>query len=212
MDSSLKWFDDYKFVAVIRAASADDAEAMIKAASEGGIRIFEISLQTSQAIRLIENYSKKDNYLFGAGTVTDGEMAQRAINAGAKFISSHYTDKDVITVAKNKDIFVIQGASTPTEAVNAFHLGADLVNIYPASFLGGPAYLKFLRGPLPFLKLAASGDITADNAFDYLKYTSAVYLDKALFDKSLVRSHSWSEIKLRAKQLTQRLDSLKVSR
>ena len=56
MDQTLKWFEDYKFVVVIRTSSADDAEAMIKAAISGGIRIFEISMHTAQATRLIETF------------------------------------------------------------------------------------------------------------------------------------------------------------
>ncbi len=208
----LKWFEEHKLIAIIRSSSADDAESMIKAATAGGFHLFEISMQTPQAIRLIEQYSKKEAFLFGAGTVTDGEMAQRAIKAGAKFLSSHYTDRDVINVAKNNDSFVIQGALTPTEAVEAYQLGVDLVKIYPAEISGGPAYIKTLRGPLPFLKLVASGGITLENCFDYLKYSFAVTLGKGLFDKALVRSNSWSEITERARQFNQKLEALKVSK
>ncbi len=83
---TLKWFEEYKLIAVVRSGSAEDAEEMIKAATIGGFHLFEISMQTPQAVRLIETYSKKEGFLFGAGSVTDGEMAQRAINAGAKFL------------------------------------------------------------------------------------------------------------------------------
>ena len=212
MDQTLKWFEDYKFVVVIRTSSADDAEAMIKAAISGGIRIFEISMHTAQATRLIETLTKKDTILGGAGTVTDGEMAQRAINAGAKFLSSHHTNRDVINVAKHNEKFIIQGACTLTEAMTATEWGADLIKIYPAGLLGGPSYLKSLRGPMPSLKLMAAGDVTLESAFEYLKYCVAVSVGKAVCEKSLIRAHSWSEITDRAKQLTQKLDSLKVSK
>ena len=213
MDQTLKWFEEAKLVAVIRSSSSEDAEEMIKAALQGGFRIFEISMQTPQAIKLLENYSKKENVLFGAGTVTDGEMAQRAINAGAKFLASQYTDRDVINVAKNNDSFVIQGALTPTEAFNAHQFGADLVQIYPAGVLGGPAYIKFLRGPMPFIKFAADGaDITPENLLDYLKHCLCVMLGNSLFDKPLVRSNKWSEIVDRARHFTQKLEALKVTK
>ena len=212
MDAPMKWFEEHKFVALIRSGSADDAEAMIKAAAAGGLRIFDISAQTPQAIRLIETYSKKDNYFVGAGSVLDGEMAQRAINAGAKFLSNPYTDRDVINVAKNNNTFVIAGATTPTEAFNAWQFGADLVKIYPAGLAGGPAYLKAIRGPLPFLKLIAGGDVTVENAPEYLKHCVAVSVGKSLFDKALIRSDKWSEITERAKQFTQKLESLKVAK
>ena len=214
MDQSqkLKFFEDYKFIATIRCGSAEDAEAMIKAASNGGVRIFEISVFTPQVSRLIENFSRKDNFLFGAGGITDGEMAQRVLSAGAAFISSYYTDHDVISVAKNNDSFVIQGALTATEAVSAYQRGADMVSIYPADFAGGPDYIRSIRGPLPFLKLIADGGVTLDNAFEYLKSCVAVNVSKALFDRSLIRSDNWSEITERAKLLTQKLEALRVTK
>ncbi len=212
MDPTFKWFEDYKWIAVIRSSSSADAEAMIKAAADGGFHLFEISMQTAQATKLLEGYSKKEGLLFGAGTVTDGEMAQRAVNAGAKFISSPYLDPEVVNVAKHNDIFVIQGIMTPTEAVHAHRLGVDLIQIYPAPLLGGPAYLRALRGPFPFLKLTAAGDIPLETAFDYLKYSVAISFDKTLFDKALVRANNWTEITERAKQLTQKLEALKVSK
>ena len=212
MDQTLKWFEDYKFSAVVRSGSAEDAEKMIKAALNGGFRLFEVSMQTPQALKLIESYSKKDGCCFGAGAVMDGEMAQRAVNAGAKFLSSLYTDDEIVNVAKNNDVFVIQGASTPTEAFNAYQYGADLVRIFPAGVVGGPAFLKSLRNALPFVKLMASGDVTLENAGEYLKHCVAVSVGKGVFDKALVRSDNWSEITERAKQFTQKLESLKVAK
>lgn len=212
MDETLKFFEENKFVAVIRTSSNEDAEELLKAVTEGGIKIMEITMAVPQATRLIENWSKKEGLLVGAGTVTDGEMAQRAINAGAKFLASHYTDREVISVGKNNGTFLIQGAVTPSEAVNAWQHGVDLVNIYPAQFFGGPAYLKSIKGPLPFIKLMASGDITLENAFDYLRYACAVALSHPFLDKSLIRSNNWAGITEQARQLTQKLESLKVSK
>lgn len=212
MDQIQKWFEDSKMIAVIRCGSAEDAEAMIKSAAAGGFRIFEISMQTPQAIKLLESNSKKEGLLFGAGTVTDGEIAQRAINAGAKFLSSQYTDRDVISVAKNNDSFVIQGAFTATEVMNAYQAGADLIQIYNAGFAGGPHYLKSLREIFPFIKLVALGGVSFENGFEYLKHCIAISLRKALFDKSLIRSDNWSEITERAKQFTQKLETLKLTK
>ncbi len=212
MDETLKFFEENKFVAVIRTSSHEDAEEMLKAVTTGGIKIVEITMTIPQATRLIENWSKKEGLLVGAGTVTDGEMAQRAINAGARFVTSHYTDRDVVSVGKNNNTFLIQGAATPTEAVNAWQTGADLVNLYPAELLGGPSYVKALKGPLPFIKFLASGEITLENAFEYLKYACAVALNHSFFDKALIRANNWTEIAERTRQLTQKLESLKVSK
>lgn len=212
MNETLKFFEENKFIAVIRTSSNGDAEELLKTVTGAGIKIVEITMTVPQATKLIESWSKKEGLLVGAGTVTDGEMAQRAINAGAKFLSSHYTDRDVINVAKNNDTFLIQGAATPTEVMNAWQLGVDLVKIYPVNAFGGPNYLRALKGPLPFVKLIASGHITSEDAFEYLKYSTAVALNQSFFDKSLIRSNSWTEIGDRTRQLVQKLESLKVSK
>ena len=210
MDETLKFFEENEFVAVVRTGSDEDAEEVLKAVTAGGAKILEITMSIPQATRLIESWSKKEGLLVGAGTVTDGEMAQRAINAGAKFLDSHYTDREVISVGKNNGTFLIQGAVTPSEAVNAWQQGADLIKIYPAEAFGGPRYLKSLKGPLPFIKLMASGEITLDDAFDYLKYACGVAITQPILDKALIRAHNWQEITDRVHQLTQKLETLKV--
>lgn len=208
----LKYLEEHKLIVDLRSSSGEDAEAMIQAALQGGLRVFEISMQTAQCFRLLENYSKKEDCLFGAGGITDGEMAQRAINAGARFVASSYTDRDVITVAKHNDVFVIQGALTPTEAMNAYQLGADVIRIFPVKFSGGPEYVKLLRSSFPFLKLIAHGGITMENTFVFLKDCIAVAVGETLFDRSLLRADNWAEIADRARQLSQKLETLKATK
>lgn len=212
MHTVLKWFDDYKFIACIRSSSPADAEVMMKAAMDGGFRMFEIAVTTPQAFRLIETYAKKENLLVGAGGIPDGEVAQRAVNAGAEFLSSNYTDREIINVAHHNDRFVIQGAATPTEALLAHQYGADCVKFFPATFIGGPDYLRALRESLPFVKWVAEGGIDQVNAFEYLKYCMGVFFDRTLYDRNLVRQDNWTEITERAKRLTQKLESLKLAK
>ncbi len=212
MSVKLKLIEENKLIAVIRSSSADDAEEMIKAALAGGFRIFEVSMQTPQATRIIEAYAKKDGVLVGA-SVTDGEMAQRAIKAGAEFVSTPYTDREVISVAKHNGCFVIQGALTPTEIVNAYQLGADLVMVNPIASSGGPQYLKSLRNALPSqTKLIVAGGVNLDSVFDYLKDSVAVCVKQSLFERPLVRTDNWQQITERARQFSEKLETIKVSR
>lgn len=207
----LSLIDDNKLLAFIRSSQAEDAESIIKALIDGGIRLFQISVNVPQAFKLIENYSKQEGVLVGAGSVVDGEVAQRAIHAGARFIMSPYTDKDVILVCKNNNSVVIQGAVTPTEVISAMGLGVDLVEVYPVSAFGGPAYIKALKGPLPFTKLVPSGGITVDNVTDYLKLgVSAVVLGGDVIEKSLIRANNWDAIRERAQILSEKLESMRA--
>lgn len=212
MQDIQNYFDQNKLVAVIRSGVVSPAEEMIKAAMAGGFRIFEISMLTPQVERLIEMFSRQKDVLVGAGAVTDGEMAWRAIRAGARFLSSPFTERDVITVAKNNDVFVIQGALTPTEVKNAQHMGADMIKIYPAATAGGPAYIKSVKAAFPSVKIVAAGGITLNDAFEYFKDAAAVCVGASLFEKPLVRSDNWERITEKARQFSNKLETLKVSR
>lgn len=208
----LKMIEENKLIAVIRSSSPKDAEAMISAAMDGGFRIFEISLQTPQVIRFLETYSRKEDFLFGAGSITDGEAAQRVINAGAQFVSTPYTDREVINVAKNNHTFVIQGALTPTEVIQAYEFGADAVMVYPVSYSGGPQYLRALRNAVPFRKLIAAGGVQLESVFEYLKDSIAVCIKQSLFERPLVRQDNWKEITERARLFNRKLETIKNSR
>lgn len=213
MDETLKFFEEHKIVAVIRASEHSDADAIAKALVDGGIKIIEITPNVPQATKLIESLSKQNQVLIGYGSATDAEQAHRAINAGARFVSSHYSDKNLFTVCKNNNAFVIQGAATPTEAIEAYNLGVDLIKIYPANFLGEAPYVKRLRQSFPFLRLVPSGGVSLDNFLDYIKVgATACAIGRSLCDKTLIRAHQWAEISERARQLTQKLEFLKVPR
>lgn len=213
MDDPLKFFEEQKIIAVIRAGEHSDADAIAKALIDGGIKIIEITPSVPQFTKLIENLAKLNQVLVGLGSATDGEQAYRAINVGAQYVSSHYTDKNIFTVCKNNNAVVIQGAATVTEAIEAYNLGIDLIKIYPINFLGEVPYINRLRRSFPFLKLVPSGGVTLDNFLDYIKAgATACVIGRNLCDKGLIRAHQWTEITERAKQFTQKLESLKVAR
>ena len=208
-----KVFEEHKIIAVVRASEHGDADAIAKALIDGGIKILEVAPTVPQASKLIESLSKIDGILVGMGSVTDGEQAYRAINSGAKFISSHYIDKNIFIACKNNNAFVIQGASTVNEAMEAYNTGVDLIKIYPANFLGEVAFINRLRRSFPFLKLLPSGGVNLENFVEYIKGgATACVVGRSLCDKSHIRAHQWSEITEHAKQFVQKLEGLKVPR
>lgn len=210
MEDTAKFFDDNKIIGVVRASESGDAEAIAKALIDGGIKILELNPNVPQCFKLIESLSKNTQIIVGLGSITDGEQAFRGINAGARYISTHYIDRNIFTVCKNNNAFVLQGASTVNEAIEAHQLGVDLIKIYPANFLGEAPFINRLRRSFPFLKLVPCGGITLENFLDYIKAgATACVIGRSLSDKSLIRAHQWTEITERAKQLVQKLDSLR---
>ena len=213
-EQTFKFIDDQKIIAMVRVTQNEDTEKVISALKKGGIRAIEISETVPNVFKAIESASKDNDLVVGIGNVLNGEDAQRAINAGAKFISCPFTSDDIVSVAKNSGTLIMQGAATPTEAVFAqTDLAAEFVRIFPADLIGGPAFIKVLRSTFPFLKLIPQGGINLDNVLDYFKSgAEAVALGGSLIEKSWVRAHDWESITGRAKQFVEKIDSLKAVR
>jgi 2-dehydro-3-deoxyphosphogluconate aldolase / (4S)-4-hydroxy-2-oxoglutarate aldolase len=156
-------------VPVIRASNVEEARAAVEAVSAGGIPIVEITMTVPDAIKVIRSVVEQhgNHVLTGAGTVLTGEQAKACIDAGAQFIVSPGLSMAVLEVARSRGKLAIPGALTPTELMSAVAAGAQLVKIFPCGNVGGPKYLKALRGPFPNLALIPTGGVNASNAADY---------------------------------------------
>jgi 2-dehydro-3-deoxyphosphogluconate aldolase / (4S)-4-hydroxy-2-oxoglutarate aldolase len=156
-------------VPVIRASNVEEARAAVEAISAGGIPIVEITMTVPDAIKVIRSVVEQhgNHVLTGAGTVLTGEQAKACIDAGAEFVVSPGLSMAVLEVARSRGKLAIPGALTPTELMSAVAAGAQLVKIFPCGNVGGPKYLKALRGPFPNLALIPTGGVNASNAADY---------------------------------------------
>lgn len=169
-----------KVIAVIRAETPDIALEFARGCIEGGIKVIEITFSFPRVERVIAEISKIDDVVVGAGTLLNNTMAQKAIDSGASFLVSPHTDEEIIELAKKDKLPTIQGALTSSEIVNAWKLGVDMVKIFPASTVGGPAYVKAIKGPLPFAEIMTTGGVNYDNFIEYIQAgASAVGLSSA---------------------------------
>lgn len=159
-----------KFIAIIRGYNPENAVLIAKALSEGGVKVFEIAMNSPNALTSIEKIKDElgNEVSVGAGTVLDPETARSAILAGSNFILSPSLNIETIKVAKRYGVISIPGAFTPTEILTAFEEGGDIIKVFPASKLG-PDYVKELLSPLPQLKLLPTGGINLDNMKNYLQ-------------------------------------------
>src|SRR5579863_6379631 len=138
-------------VPVVRAAAVDEATRAVEAICAGGIPIVEITMTVPDAITVIRQVARQygKDVLLGAGTVTTAHQAEQCIAAGAEFIVSPGLSFPVLAAAQACGKLAIPGALTPTELMNAQQNGAKLIKIFPCGNVGGPKYLKSLRGPFP---------------------------------------------------------------
>lgn len=169
-DLTLKRILDCGIVAVVRAESGELLAKVVKALAEGGVTAAEITFTVPDAIEVIRQVRKEvgDSVCLGAGTVLDPETARAAILAGAEYIVAPTVNLEVIRLCRRYDKAVMPGAFTPTEVVSAWEAGADIVKIFPAD-IGGPPFLKALRGPLPQIRMMPTGGVDLNTAEAFLK-------------------------------------------
>jgi 2-dehydro-3-deoxyphosphogluconate aldolase/(4S)-4-hydroxy-2-oxoglutarate aldolase len=162
--------EEIGIVPVVRAASAELALRAAEAVLAGGISIFEITMTVPDAPAVIRALAARlgSRAVVGAGTVLDAEAAARCLDAGAAFIVSPGFDPATVAAAHARGVPAMPGALTPTEVIAAWKAGADMVKIFPASAVGGPKYLRALRGTLPEVKLLPTGGVNATTAADYI--------------------------------------------
>jgi 2-dehydro-3-deoxyphosphogluconate aldolase/(4S)-4-hydroxy-2-oxoglutarate aldolase len=184
-------------IPVIRVSSAQEAIDVADAVKEGGVSFIEITMSVQGAIDVIKELSKKyqDNIVLGAGTVLDPETGRAALLAGAQFIVSPTLNLELIQLAHRYSAIVIPGAMTPTEILTAWNAGADMVKVFPAAQLGGPEYLKALRGPLPQVLLVPTGGVNLQNAGAFIKAgASALGAGGELVDKKAMKEKKFHVI------------------
>jgi 2-dehydro-3-deoxyphosphogluconate aldolase/(4S)-4-hydroxy-2-oxoglutarate aldolase len=168
---TLERIADGGVIPVVRAPSGEDALHVIEALREGGIDVIELTMTVPGALRVMEELARryKGTVVLGAGTVLDSETARACILAGASFVVSPMLDESVITCCRTYGVAVIPGALTPTEIVRAWRAGADMVKVFPCSALGGPAYIKALKAPLPQIDLVPTGGVTLASVGDLVR-------------------------------------------
>lgn len=175
-------------VPVLRAQTADEALALADALVAGGCSVLELTLTTPGALAALAKLAARPGLCVGAGSVLGTDRAAEALRAGARFIVSPVLDVDVVVQCRARGTAVLPGALTPGEIVRAWDAGADLVKVFPVSAVGGPAYLRALRGPLPQVSLMPTGGVTLESLPDYFAAGAvAVGVGSELADAAAIR-------------------------
>jgi len=161
-------------VPVIRASSPEEASFAAEAVARGGISIAEVTITVPQAVHVISGLRRDlPHLLVGAGTVLDAEMARRCLQAGASFLVSPGLDLEIVKLAAKENVVVMAGALTPTEVLTAWKAGADFIKVFPCAQLGGPGYIRALKGPFPQVQLVPTGGVKLETAGDYIRSGAA---------------------------------------
>ena len=166
----LQMIQDSGMVAVVRGETKEKARAIVESCIEGGIKAIELTFTVPFAHRVIEDLAMQsgDKILLGAGTVLDPETARIAILSGAKFVVAPHFNPDTTKLCNRYRIANMAGILTVREAVEAMEAGVDILKLFPGD-LFGPAFIKDIRGPLPYAKIMPTGGVDISNAGDWIR-------------------------------------------
>jgi 2-dehydro-3-deoxyphosphogluconate aldolase / (4S)-4-hydroxy-2-oxoglutarate aldolase len=192
-----------RVVPVLTAESAEDAERACEAMLAGGLTAVEITFRTDAAVEAIRRASGIDGLLVGAGTVLSESQLEAALEAGARFAVAPSTNEVVVRAAQRAGVTFIPGAATPTEVEHARALGCEVVKIFPASLVGGPAFIKALSAVFQDVKFVPTGGVNIDNLDAYLALPSVFACGGTwICEPALVRDGRFDEIERRAREAT----------
>lgn len=201
----LEILKDMPVIGILRDIPRGAEEACAKTAADCGLKAIEVTMNTEAATEIIKDLktaAKPFGISVGAGTVRHGQDLEKAIAAGAEFIVTPNTRNEIIRLSSTAGIPIIPGALTPTEVQKAYDLGATAVKIFPVNCVGGPEYIKALRGPFRDIPLMACGGVNAENVQCYLKAgANLVSFGASIYNPTLMKENKWDEIADKLKKL-----------
>lgn len=173
-------------IGILRGVTLSLFRETVHTAFEAGLQAIEITMNTPDAENLLSAVRPEvpEGKWLGMGTVRNRDEAERAVGAGAMFIVTPNTDREVIACAVSKGVPVVSGAFTPTEVYSAWSAGAQMVKVFPANAMG-PRYIRDLLGPFDQIPLVAVGGVTPENIVEYFDAgAAAVAASTALFGRN----------------------------
>ncbi|VTZ50987.1 multifunctional 2-keto-3-deoxygluconate 6-phosphate aldolase and 2-keto-4-hydroxyglutarate aldolase and oxaloacetate decarboxylase [Methylocella tundrae] len=172
-DATLALMKQAPVIPVMQVADAADALAQAKSLIGGGLTVLEITLRTKAALKSIEMLTRAfPEAIIGAGTVTDADQMEAAIDAGAAFLVSPGMTRRLLKAARKSPIPWLPGVATASEAMTLHEHGFRCMKFFPAEAAGGVKYLSSLAGPLQDLVFCPTGGINPEKAKAYLELSN----------------------------------------
>lgn len=187
-----------KASAILRTNNQEKAALAMEAAIRGGFTILEFTLTIPGVYELVQDFSRREGVVVGTGTVMDAEDVRNSVDAGARFVVAPVVDEIVIEAAHDLGVASMPGTHTPTEMLRAHRAGAQLCKLFPAP-AGGPAWVKSVLGPMPYLKIVPTNGADEHNAADWIRAGCfAAGFVAPLFVPEDIAESRWDVIEARA--------------
>ena len=178
------------------------AQSMVRACYDGGATVVEFTNRGDRAIDIFRQLAlfrdaELPELILGAGSIMDAPTAAMYIAAGADFIVSPVLDEQIAVLCNGRKIPFMPGCGTVTEIHKAHTLGVEFCKLFPGDCLGGPGFIKSIKGPMPWTEIIAMGGIapTEESLGEWFTAgTAAVGMSSKLFPKTLLEIGDFGQI------------------
>ena len=185
------------------------AKQIVAACSEGGAKVVEFTNRGDLAHQvfgeLVRYFVKGDpGVILGVGSVIDPATAALYISSGANFVVGPVFNQDVAKTCNRRKVPYVPGCGTASEISEAEELGVEICKIFPASTLGGPSFIKAVRGPCPWVRLMPTGgvDATRENIRSWFEAgATCVGIGSKLVRKDLIAAGEFDRISGKVSQV-----------
>ena len=214
----LRQMKEEKLIVIIRGVKEEQMLPLLHAMYDGGIRLAELTFDplnetpntlTADLVRAAKA-EFGDRMHIGVGTVLTTQQVELAAAAGAEFAISPNTDPEIINLCRMNDMLSIPGALTPTEIVNAYNAGADVIKLFPSDTMGIP-YIKAVRAPLRHIPMLAVGGVNTQNLAEVLATgVWGVGIGSGVVRHDLLAKNDYAGITALAREYTDIIKSLRA--
>ena len=190
---------------------------VIAACHEGGASVFEFTNRGDFAHEVFAEVKKwaNDAYpelMIGIGSVPDAPTAAIFMQMGADFIVSPFLNPEIARICNRRKVLWIPGCGSLTEISEAEELGAEIVKIFPGPAVGGPAFVRAVKGPCPWTSIMPTGGVEPDEESLKQWFTAGVVcvgMGSTLIVDRLVKADDWAAIKMNVKNALDIIKKLK---
>ncbi|MCB2183739.1 MAG: bifunctional 4-hydroxy-2-oxoglutarate aldolase/2-dehydro-3-deoxy-phosphogluconate aldolase [Desulfobulbaceae bacterium] len=196
----------FSIIGILRGIEGDFFSKLMHVAFREGLEAIEVTMNTPGALSMVRHCRKgvPEGKLLGMGTIRNIDEAKMAVDAGAMFLVTPNCDKEVISYSISKNIPVISGALSPTEVYAAWSSGASMIKVFPCQAMGGPRYIRDLRGPFDHIPLVAVGGVSRENVGEYFNAgAKGVGVSSALFGRKALAQQNIDELAENVKKFMQ---------
>lgn len=189
-------------VPVFYHADTEVAKQVVKACYKGGVRVFEFTNRGDFAHEVFAKLLKWTakicpEMIIGVGSIVDAPTATLYIQLGANFVVSPLLNSDIFKICNRKQIAYSPGCATTTEIGYAQELGAEIVKVFPGGNIGGPSFIKNIKGPMPWSRIMVTGGVepTEESLSAWFKAgVTCVGMGSSLFPKEVLKNQEWEKI------------------